>query len=135
MITTISHLFYIPTRKDISGDRWHRTSRLVVVRGTRGFWVQSLAQMGCLGELGSDPNPLRFNERLTISSYVTRVASSIHLKPLFAVLFPVEYNRTSVSDSHSCRQNAQFDRLKQQTDVDSDRSGYVDTQWLWISME
>ena len=78
--------------------------------------VQSVAQMGCPSELGSDPNPFRANARSVIISYVTRIDSLTRLSVQLSGFSPVKYNGNRVPTSPSCRQNVLFSRPNQQTD-------------------
>jgi len=78
--------------------------------------IQSVAQMGCLSELGSDPNPFTRTARSTIRSYVTRIDSLSRLSSRFDGFPTTEYNGNRVPTSPSCRQNVLFSYPKQRTD-------------------
>ena len=105
-------------QKTYSGRRWAQNEspgccqRHARVLGP----IQSVAQMGCLSELGSDPNPFRHTARSTISSYVTRMDTLTRLSSRFAGFPTTEYNGNRVPTSPSCRQNVLFSRPNQQTD-------------------
>ncbi len=104
-------------QKGYFGRPWAQVSPGCCQRHARVLGpVQSVAQMGCLSELGSDPNPFRYTARSIISSYVTRIDSLSRLSSRFTGFSTTEYNGNRVSTSPSCRQNVLFSRPKQQTD-------------------